>query len=499
MNSGFFPTLLLLLLLAACGRSDQVRTAISDSAQAPHIDPGTVAGAAALDLWQLRSGVTLGEWKTAHPDEAITDLDSTPVSRFAGSWCAVARRRTTLGERAVARSAYFYPPATVARTLPESQAQLVAACELGFVWITVDVPDSSAGVALADSVRTQLGEAFGAPVAGPVSFFGSAYWSDVARFRTGGVTAVAALGNPAPGAGATRPRQVIAFAYLRGAGIGTGDDSPENFGPWQPPDSLPVDSAVRLTGLDSARYAPLAALLSAAASGRHAGISSQQFPDSLAQPLRRWLDASAARTLPQRAAALYVADLVLDRALCVYVRCDARQFAALQPLRALGAQFEWEPLGASWVYQRGWLGQARILDRDSPLGQRILLAPLNAGFDFSGRCAEGPEAFQRVIDNATRYLERVPDSPIAAEVSFLLGEAYRDIVALAHGAGDIYADSSRYTERAAAAAQSAVGAYQRALQVAPLESELAKQAWKQAWALKAGLVPRETRFYCVYD
>lgn len=489
----------LLPLLAACGRSDAVRTAVSDSTQAARIDPGTVAGAVALELWQLRPGVTLGEWKIAHPDEVITDQDSSAVARFVGSWCAVARRRQALGDRSAARTAFFYPPAGGAPPLPAGRADLVGSCELGLVWLTVEVPDSSAGVRLADSVGAQLAGAFGQNVAGPVSFFGSAYWSQVSRFRKNGVTAVAALGNPVPGSGGGPARPVIAFAYLPGAGVGTGDDSPAHFGPWRPADSLPMDSALGLAGLDSSLSAPLTALLRAAATGRHAGISSQQFPDSLARPLRRWLDAAAGRDLPQRAAALYVADRVMDQALCVYVRCDGREFAALEPLRALGAQFEWEPLGASWVYQRGWLNQARVLDRDSPLGQRILLAQLNAGFDFSGRCAAGAEMFQRVIDNAERYLERVPGSPIAAEVNFLLGEAYRDIVALAHGAGDIYADSSRYTERAAAAAQSAVEAYERALRLAPAQSDVAKNAWQQGWWLRAGLVPRGTRFYCVYD
>ena len=81
---------------------------------------------------------------------------------------------------------------------------------------------------------------------------------------------------------------------------------------------------------------------------------------------------------------------------------------------------------------------------------------------------------------------------------FLVGEAYRDIVALAHGAGDIYADSSRYGAEAGPAALKAIEHYRAAMRAAP-GSEAARQSWRRAWWLTAGLVPKDLRFYCVYD
>lgn len=490
---------LLALLAAGCGTGETVRTAVSDTASgARSINPATVAGVTALELWQLRPGVTLGEWKAAHPDEAVTGTDSSALSRYVGSWCAAAQRRTTVGQRTVSRTAFFYPPEAGNLALPDSQPDLVRDCVLGLVWVTVATPDSATGARLTDSVRAQLAEAFGRLTGGPVSFFGSAFWSNVSRFRRGDITAIAALRNPIPRSDTGSERTVIAFAYQPTAGFGTGDDSPPSAGPFVPADSLPLDSAVAQSGLDLALWAPMAALLRTAETGHHAGLFTPQQADSLARPLRRWLSASEGLPLPRRAAALYAADIVLDRALCTYVRCDAREFATLEPLRALGAQFAWEPLGASWVYQRTWLNQARVLDRDSPLGQRILLAQLNAAFDFTGSCGGGPEGFRKVIESGERYLARVPDAPIAPEVHFLVGEAYRDIVALAHGAGDIYADSSRYGAEAPAAARRALDHYRAALRAGP-GSPAARAAWKQAWWLKAGLVPRDVRFYCVYD
>jgi len=208
--------------------------------------------------------------------------------------------------------------------------------------------------------------------------------------------------------------------------------------------------------------------------------------------------ATSGLPMQRRAAALYAADLVLDQSLCAYRMCDIADRGSRAGLEAIGARFNRSELGGAWVYERTWLGQARAADRDSPLGQHILLLQLANAFDFSGTCREGAEGFRRVIDNGERYLERVPTSPIAAAVHFLVGEAYRDIVALAHGAGDIYADSSQYSAEAGDAARQAIEHYKAATR-AGADSATAQAAWRRAWMLKAGLAPREVRFYCVYD
>ena len=494
------PALLLALVLAAagCGDRETARTAVSDTSNAPRVNPATTSGAVVLELWQLRPSVSLADWRSAHPDEPIVLADTTASLRPFGEWCAASQRRVQLGTHEVTRTALFYPPAPGTLALADSAVQLLGGCELGLVWVSIPAADSASGARLTDSVRTQLAEAFGRLVSGPVQFYGSAYWSNVSRFRQGQVTAVAALRSPPASSDTTRGRAVLAFAYQSNAGIGTGDDAPPISRAWSPPDTMPLDSAVELSRLGMEAWAPLAALLRRAEAGSHATQSSPARVDTLARALRRWLSASQAQPLPARSAALYVADAVLDRSLCSYVRCDSQADSEVAPLRALGAQLGWEPLGANWVYQRTWLTQARVLDRDSPLGRRILLQQMNAGFDFSGSCANGPEGFRKVIDLGEKYLARVPGSPIEPEVHFLVGEAYRDIVALSHGAGSDYADVSMYTGEAPAAAQSAIEHYRLAMRAGP-QSPTAQAAWRQAWWLKAGLAPRDTRFFCVYD
>jgi len=201
---------------------------------------------------------------------------------------------------------------------------------------------------------------------------------------------------------------------------------------------------------------------------------------------------------PRRAAALYLADQVLERAMCSFRLCERERDPALAPLAALGAAVAWAPLGATNVYRHTWMSQARALSRDTPLGQRIFLAQLAAGFDFSGVCGGGAEAFRKVIDNGERYLARLPASPIAADVHYLVGEAYEDIVGLARGVGGDYADSSRYGREVHDAARRALAHYAAATR-AGTASPAARAAWSRAWWLRAGLLPRDLHFYCVYD
>ncbi len=478
------------LLAAACAGPEPPA-----SGGGPSVDPATVPGRIVLELWQLRGGVTLGGWATTNLNDELTGPDSAYQGDL-GRFCARAVVTVELAGRLVQRQAYFYPPAAPADlALPDSgSAERVRECVLGAIRVVVPTPDSARGAALGDSVRGQMARAFGAGVEGPLSFFRSAFWIGAARFARDSLTAVAAFEALPAAADTARARtRVLAFAFLPASGLSL-DPGSAVAGEYTPADTVPLDSAAAIAGLDSALWAPLRALVHDA----RPWSAERRAAAELLGPLRRWLGAAAALPPARRAAALYLADQVLERVRCAFPLCESRDSLQLAPLRALGAGFTWTELGGAWTYTRTWLTQARLLDRDSPLGQRILLAQLNAGMDFSGTCAAGAEAFRAVIQTGERYLERVPAGPIAADVHFVVGEAYRDVVALAAGAGDVYADASRYTGEAPEARRRALSHYRAAIAAAP-GGPAARAAWRQAWWLMAGLAPRETRFYCVYD
>ena len=479
----------LFLLCAACRSADTRRTVVSDSAGGLRVDPATVPGAATLELWQLRPGITLGDWKGAHPDETITGTDTSAVSTQLGEWCAAAQRTTPLGNRILTRSAFFYTPSPDSSlALRDSTGvDLVKDCRLGLIWVRAEVADSSTAARVSDSLLSQLTQAYGPAVTQPIHFYGSAMWTRAARYRKGDVTAV--LGLRAGGPGRTAPPAIITFAFLPWSGLSLDG---EGAGRYAPRDTVALDSAATIAHLDSALYAPLRALASASFADT-APVSRD--PRGLIAPLQRWLQASAGLPLPRRAAALYVADRVLDHAMCGFGICDPAQVAPRASLEGMGARFV---RSDGYVSLHAWMDQARVIDRDSPLGQRIFLFQMASGFDPSGTCAAGSEGFRRVIQNGEHYLERVPASPIAAEVHFEVGEAYRDIVALARGAAGDYADSSRYGAEAGEAARKALEHYRAAMR-AGAGSPAAQAAWRRAWWLKAGLAPRDVRFYCIND
>lgn len=484
------------LAFLSCRARSPERQAGSESTATVAINPSTPQGQIALELWQLKAGTSLGDWKGLHPEETILGSDSSALAlHFLGPWCAFATRRATAGALTIVRTAYFYaPPPPPSLAVPDTGAlDLARQCVIGLMWVDVEVADSFTAAALADSVHAQMGTLYGTEVPRQVQFFGSAFWSHTAWFSHDSLAAVTALRASEPGRPGSGTRVVTAFAYLPVSGVSAGgDDGPREA--WTPVDTFPLDSALSLAQLDTALASPLlAALHEESATPRGAASG-----DSLVQALAGWLRASEPLPPPRKAAALYVADQVLARAMCGYRLCEKESEPALAPLKALGAQFSWGELGGTIVYHHTWLTEARALTRDTPLGARILIAQLLSGFDFSGTCAGGAEGFRRVIENGERYLTRLPESPIAPDVHYLVGDAYRDVVALAHGAAGEYGDSARYKAEAPDAARKALAHYVAAMR-AGAGHPAARAAWSRAWWLRAGLIPRDVRFYCVYD
>src|SRR3990172_5529001 len=186
----------LALGLAATGcRPDASRGRAGGAGGVP-VDPATVPGAVALELWQLREGVTLADWMSARVEEHLERRDTATAYDFAGAWCARAERRTPVAGHTLERSAFFFPPLppTGLELPPDSQPeQLVGACTLGLVWTRAPEVASADGAGLADSVRAALTRAYGGTGRDTaMSFWGSAFWTHRGGFRRGVGAAVSA-------------------------------------------------------------------------------------------------------------------------------------------------------------------------------------------------------------------------------------------------------------------------------------------------------------------
>ena len=508
MRLGFWLVPLGAALGMGC-RSEPSRGVSSpaDSALARAIDPATAPGQVALSLWQLREGVTLAEWITTRGLEDIQFYSRDAGRDYLGEWCARATVLIPSGVGPIQRVAYFYPPAPPSRgQLPSDLASadsVRASCVLGLLATQIGIADSAAGRRVTDSVAAVLTRVFGQGERDPqVSFYASAFWRRTTLWRHNDAVIVSTLSGLPYAAEETAARwSTLAFAFLPHTGLSV-DPEREPVDAAQPVmDTVPLEQAARLSGVDTTAWSSLRRVLAAAEPAPStAGDAVPVTPpaDSLVRALGRWL--TAARRLPpqQRAAALFVADAVLDRSLCAYGMCTGKEGAHLAPLRTMGARFAWSDAAGGWVYRRNWMFEARTLDRDSRIGQSVFLQQLALGFDPSGICESGGEGFQRVLDNGERYLARVPASPIVPEVRLMLGDAYDDIVAIADGAVEELPNTAQYAARAPIARREALRHYRAAIDAAA-GTPVAEAAWRKGWWLLSALPLRSARFHCLND
>lgn len=212
----------------------------------------------------------------------------------------------------------------------------------------------------------------------------------------------------------------------------------------------------------------------------------------------QWLD--AAKTLPRarQAAALFAADQLFEGSGGLNWR-RGEYPPIRRSLEKLGATFTWSPLGAAYAYTHTWLRKALQLDPDGRAGELAFLALMERGFETSGMCRDQQgEGFRAVIAEGDKYLRQKPDSALRDDIHLMMAQAYGDVVTLAAGGGYDGSESAKYQAEAASARTHAIDSFEAAYKSSS-NSARAREVWPDAWRLLAGLTPRATRFYCVYD
>ncbi|HYL21194.1 MAG TPA: hypothetical protein VEU74_05510 [Gemmatimonadales bacterium] len=476
----------------------------------PDRTAGALEGRVVKELGALQAGGTPADWLRTHPADSFAIFAPARDRDNNRPWCARASARDTLpGGEPVVRRAYFYPPAPPSSLeLPAESAgpDLVRReCLLAAIWIESPVSDTSAGRARAEAIRAAMGRLYGPVRPGPdaitprplpeslqkavarfggfeslrlgVSFFGSAGWRTLGRWEADSATIVSAFDA---GLGPTAPRRVLGIAFFPRSGfvrppevVSDLDDDPAA--------DTRFSAAARRAGLDARATAAMLALPSS-----HA-------PDSVhLAALRTWLAAARGLDSAHRAAALFVADGAAPPGF------ERKDSAALVPFQALGFEFVFSELDGGYNYTHNLLEHALRLDPDGPIGEMVRLYKVHRGFNLNGMCGGGGDAFRKVIAEGEALLAGAKDPGLQAELHFLIGDGYADIVALAAGEGDEYADTTAYAPEAAQARRNAIAQYRAGLGL-DRRSAKARSSWLEAWRLMAGLPPTTTHFFCVYD
>ena len=99
-------------------------------------------------------------------------------------------------------------------------------------------------------------------------------------------------------------------------------------------------------------------------------------------------------------------------------------------LTELGARFDWNEIAREAFYVRNWQREARDLDLDGPIGQMAVIGLSTRGFCGTGFTSD---AFRQVIREGNALLAKGLDASTAAQVHFMVGDAYSDMVAIAGG------------------------------------------------------------------
>ncbi len=453
-----------------------------------------VASRMAAMVAEFRPDRTLADWRVLHPGDRVETYRLDEKVKHVGvmdDWCARAVNTVTLPDgRLLRRYVYFFAPEPPAdEPLPPlGSTASVESCRLGHLWVETAAPDPAAAMQTADQLQHLLATRFAAPEPRPtVSFFGSAFWEHQASWRQGPVQIVSAYDKSILG---ENPR-LVAFATTPAA-----QSMPEQ----RATDDYDHLRQVLRAAAASAGIAPQAAEIEQFLDKVYApgGLPDDQMAAAgaeLASVLDRWMQQANAWTGERRSAALLIADLTLS--LTSHLVQD-KDSPARARLTRLGAVFEWSELGAGWVYVHNWLRQAAELPRGGGSRELAFTEWLDTGLQQHCCCADGSENFRRVISAGDDFL-RAPHPPaLAARVQFMVGDAYLDIVALAGGAGDVYADAKNFQAEAPRARSQALAHYHAGLEL-DRQSPQARAAWRAAWRLAAGLGTAQTRFFCVYD
>ncbi len=456
----------------------------------------------------LKGGISLGQWKHDHPqDQIITFKHGNAGADVGDTWCARAETRIALsaGNEAV-RYAFFYPPvapATLSLPTESDTSRLIdQGCTLGVIWTVRAEQDASQGDLLAQEVRAAIDAHFGPGKAdSKISFFGSANWRKTGRWKTGETTLVSACSQWYKGG----KNDVLAFAFLPISGLTVDGRSSSPRIEAENSEYAVMVARIRdavttagITGHERQQLLDVVSVTEAWQKGKAKEDTKRQ-SKKVITALKDWLDAAQKLDRRRKAAAMLAADQTLTFSQYAYGVADPEKGRpARRELAKLGADFNDSPLGGVSSYTNSWLQKALDLDPDGPIGDLSFRMFMEKGFDTSGTCSGGNEQFRDVIKKGEAYLQKKHNPAAQAAVELMVADAYRDIVALANGAADEYAETASYQSSAVDARQRAIKYYRAALSHEK-ESAVARAAWAEAWRLIAGLPPTNLRYYCIYD
>jgi hypothetical protein len=465
-------------------------TAVADSSVTQQVVAPAFAGVASVELQQLQSNITLGDWRKTHPSDSLIFFQHSFEEPSNEEWCVIAQRNILLSpSRQVAtRRAYFYipmpPPGLILPRLCDSAEIRVTQPVLGMLWIEMIERSTQASAIIADSLSARLSTWLGAPKIDPeMYYYRAAGWGRRNRWQQGNAIFASARGVTPE---YDQPPRVSALGFLPISNVHIDLDYKDlDIGGIR----LNQNSIIfeRTLGYLPGHNLDARELTTMFHQGQAEAFDSLNGARALTG-LRRWFDIFSAADNRTLAAALLLADQVL------HVCERTLDTAAVRQLRGLGATLT-ESRTMGWIYERSWLMRALALDNKGPIGEMALMILIQHGFQIQADCHDCGQCFGRVILEGEKFLLRTRDPQFVIWTNIALGCAYSDVVALANGIESVAAEDSGIQLTANAARFKAVEHFRQAIAI-DNDFFQARQAWRDSWRLIAGIPPETLHFTC---
>jgi len=485
------------------------------------------------EVSQLNQGITLAKWMDAesNPDDwrRTSEKEITPTDGPRQECLSYMKRERLPSGAEMGRAVYFYPPPPPSpATFPTLSGQeLIKTCVLAVIRVEADAPALVRARTLDQAVQQRLTKQYGESVGmknvafwGPLrnSYEDAARWIPNAEIVSGYDVQGLLLPDDPPLVSApfvfVHARLPLVQELRMHAATAHRDRSRE---------AAEFRRAIAASGVDAALSQRIEKLyeVDVALSDRlHEKAEETYRNDPSAPPVRAegsdwrepllpvlqdWFRALKTSDTAHRAAGLFAADRLLTAFGSIRPwshfggeKSSTPQEAKLRSaLEGLGAVFATGFEDDSYHYTGNWLDQAKGLNPDSEGGRLATITWMSSG-DACG-AAGGSDAFRKVISEGETLLAKKIDAATAAEVHFMVGDAYSDIVAIVGGESGPNGeyDPSQYEGEGEADRAKALEHYRAGLAI-DNTSENAKDAWRQAWHLAAGLLPNQ-RYVCFGD
>lgn len=481
------------------------------AAQAPKdesADATAFASIAEREVAQLNDGISLVKWMDARgKDERWEPVKpEIVITEFNQECLSLVKTEALPSGAKITRALYFYPPpAPSPVAFPTSNPQeLIGRCILGMLRIEAEAPMPQIGQALDQAVRQHLTQQYGESIGTKsVPRWGRGYYGDAARWIHN--AEIVSGTDTKPGHNDNAPDQLVhgpvAFVVARLPIIKKMEHdacctTPDH--DYRTTASVQFHRAVAIAGLDTALSASFETLYqqifraTSPAQVRRPGT----WRKSLLPALQEWFAALKTVSPTRSAAGLLAADRLLNAADSAgKVPGWPQKPAQRTELQELGAVFEMNGISGDYYYTGNWEKQARELDPSGPVGEMAALGSM-----VRGSCdTAGPDPFRQVISDGESLLAKGLYASTAAQVHFMVGDAYSDIVAIAGGQAGANGEYNpeQFRDEADSSQAKALQHYRAGLAV-DNTSHSAKDAWRQAWRLSADLLPSE-RYVCFGD